>query len=114
MDYALELRWKAVLAHLEQTFGEEIDLEAILFLIGVQELGAGYGRFKKDEKLDLIHIGICTVLEPYGYYRFSHRDSEGWPHYETIRKLPYLKADEQKMWMKRAIIEYFEAQGVIQ
>lgn len=98
---------------LGETFGEEIDIEAILFLIGIQELGLGARRFKKDEKLDLIHIGICTVLEPYGYYRFSHRDDEGWPHFETMSKLPHLKTDDQKMLMRKAVVEYFEAEGLI-
>jgi hypothetical protein len=113
MDYEFEQRWKKVVDRLGETFGEEIDIEAILFLIGIQELGLGARRFKKDEKLDLIHIGICTVLEPYGYYRFSHRDDEGWPHFETMARLPHLKTDDQKMLMRKAVVEYFEAEGLI-
>lgn len=114
MDYDFEMRWKKVITRLESTFGEEIDLEAILLLIGVQELGQGTRRFKKDEKLDLMHIAICRVLEPFGYYAFSHLDEEGWPHYNTVKKLPYLEDKEQKELMRRAVVDYFEEEGITQ
>jgi hypothetical protein len=112
MDFEFETRWREVISKLEETFGEEIDLEAILFLIGIQELGKGPGKFSKDEKLNLIHIGICSVLEPYGYYSFSHIDEDGWPHYEMVKKLPYLKDQEQKELMRKAVVEYFEKEGL--
>lgn len=99
---------------LSDRFGEEIDLEALLFLVGVQELGQGARRFKKDEKMDLMHIAICRVLEPYGYYAFDHLDEEGWPHYTPTRKLPYLSASEQKTLMRKAVLEYFQEEGLIQ
>lgn len=113
MDYEFETRWRTLIKRLESQFGEEIDLEAILFLIGVQELGAGARRYKKDEKLDLMHIGICSVLAPYGYYTFSHNDDEGWPHFDTKNKLPFLSDAEQKTLMRKAVVEYFEAEGLI-
>jgi hypothetical protein len=114
MDYAFEMRWQQMLRKLEANFGEEIDLEALLFLIGVQELGHGSRRFKKDEKLDLMHIAICRVLEPLGFYAFSHIDEEGWPHYKVLKALPYLTDAEQKDLMRRAVIEYFESEGIIE
>lgn len=113
MDFEFEKRWKLLVEQLESQFGEEIDVEAILFLIGVQELGQGKRRFKKDEKLELMHIAICRVLEPFGYYAFSHFDKDQWPHYETVKKLPYLKDEEQKHLMRRAILEYFETEDLI-
>lgn len=114
MDYAFEVRWKKLLETLGETFGEEIDLEAILFLIGVQELGQGKRRFKKDEKLDLMHIAICRVLAPYGYYQHSHIDAEGWPHYTVLKKLPFLSDKDQKELMRLAVLAYFEEEGIIE
>lgn len=92
--------------------GELLDLDGILFLVGVQELGLGYQKFKKDEKLNLMHIAICRVLEPYGYYRYDGRDKDGWPHYELIENLPPLKAGEQSFLMKEAVVRYFDDQEV--
>ena len=65
MDVQFEMEWQAVVKRVEAQFGEDVDLQAIMYLIGVQELGQGFRNFKKDEKVDLMHIAICTVLEPY-------------------------------------------------
>ncbi len=86
--------------------GEEMDLDAILFVIGVQELGFGYKKYKKNEKVDILHVAICRLLEPYGYYEFSGIDEQGWPHFKALAPLPFLKAGEQTLLMKEAIVEY--------
>lgn len=107
IDFELEKRWREVVALVSQDHGEDLTTEAILFLIGVQELGKGHDKFSKDQKIDLLHIAICRVLEPYGYYRFDGKDEDGWPHYENIKKLPPLTEEQQQYLMKQAIIEYF-------
>ena len=98
---------------LEDQFGEDLEIEGILFLIGLQELGQGKKRFKKDEKMDLLHIAICRILEPFGYYRFSHFDDDRWPHYEIVKPLPHLNDKEQKELMRHAIVSYFEDEELI-
>jgi len=74
----------------------------------LQELGQLDKRFKKDDNVNLIHIGICRVLEPYGYYEFEKRDDEGWPHFKAIKPLPTLRAGEQSILMKQAVVNYFK------
>lgn len=111
MDYALELRYQNLTKQLEPMFGPGLDLQAILFLIGVEELGIGYKIFKKHEKTDLMHVAICTLLEPYGYYEFKGRDTDNWPHFEFVKELPPLDELEQQAFMKEAILEYFEHHG---
>ena len=61
--------------------GDPMDLDGILFAIGLQELQMPHQRLRKDHKVDVFHIGICRLLEPYGYYKFVGRDEEGWPHF---------------------------------
>jgi hypothetical protein len=114
-DEQLKQRWEAVVQMLSQRFadGAELDLDAILYLVGLQELGQLHRKFKKDEKLDLIHIAICRVLEPYGYYEFDYFDDDGWPHYKFLEQLPPLKAGEQSVLMKEAIVQYFVEKEVI-
>lgn len=89
-------------------FGEEMDLPAFLFVIGVQELGKGFCKFTRDEKMDLMHIATCKLLERYGYYRFTSLDDEGWPQWKRIKKLPAMDQAEQTKLMKMAILDYFE------
>jgi hypothetical protein len=111
MDYALELRYQSLVKSLQENFGPGIDLQVILFLIGVEELGQGYKKFKKHEKTDLMHVAICTVLEPYGYYKYEGNDEQNWPHYSLVKELPPLDEAEQQTLMKEAIVEYFEHHG---
>ncbi len=106
-DAQLEQEWKSILQTLNPQFGD-LDIQGILFLIGIQELGKGYQKFKKDEKLEVMHIAICTILEPYGHYEFIGRDEEGWPHWKANEKLPPLKPLQQELLMKEAAIEYFK------
>ena len=108
-DIQLKERWENVVLILSNQFsqGEDLDLDAIIYLIGVQEFGRFQQLFKKDEKLNLMHIAICRLLEPYGYYQFDYVDKEGWPHYIIKEELPPLKAGEQSVLMKEAIVNYF-------
>ena len=43
----------------------------------------------KEEKQDLMHVAVCTLLEPQGYYEFVGRDHDGWPHWNAIRPFEY-------------------------
>ena len=103
--------WERLIAKLSEQFpGDgDIDLDGVLLLIGAQELQMGYLRLKKDEKLNVLHIAVCTVLEPYGYYEFDKRDDDGWPHFKSLIPLPSLKAGEQALLMKEAVVNYFKA-----
>ena len=109
-----KVKWEKLVEYVSNEFGdgETLDLQAILFLVGIQELGKGYREFSKDEKLDLLHIAICRLLSNYDYYEFEGRDKDGWPHYQTNEKLPPLKPGEQSILMKEAAILYFEENGV--
>ncbi|WP_298493043.1 hypothetical protein [uncultured Algibacter sp.] len=108
-DEQLKERWELVVQKLSNQFadGDSMDLDAIIYLIGVQELGQLDRAFKKDQKLDLMHIAICKLLVPYGYYELDFVDEEGWPHYKALEALPHLKAGEQSVLMKEAIVNYF-------
>ena len=114
-DEQLKDRWDAVVKLLSDRFagGDVLDLDAIIYLVGLQELGQLHREFKKDEKLNLMHIAICRLLEPFGYYEFDYFDDDGWPHYKVLEQLPPLKAGEQSVLMKEAIVQYFLEKKVI-
>lgn len=114
-DTQLKERWERLVDILSNQFsqGEDLDLDAIIYLIGVQELGKVHREYKKDEKLNLMHIAICRLLEPYGFYEFDYFDEDGWPHYIVKEQLPALKAGEQSVLMKEAIVNYFLEREVI-
>ncbi len=103
----LEGRWKKLIAQLETQFGDGLDLQGVLMLVGVQELGKGYKKFNKDQKLEVLHIAICTLLEPYGYYRFEGTDEDGYPHWTLEESLPPLKPGQQAFLLKQSLLDYF-------
>ncbi len=109
----LKEKWDIIVNRLSSQFaeGDILDVDSIIYLIGIQELGKGHQTFKKDEKINLMHIAICKLLEPYGYYEFEYFDNDGWPHYKTINELPNLKPGEQSVLIKEAIINYFSNLG---
>lgn len=113
MDDSFEKDWQQVVARFTEQFGGDIDHEAILFLIGVQELGHGKRKFTKDQKLDVMHIAICRLLSPYGFYELEGLDEEGWPHWKATEKLPMLKPGQQNRLIREAIIEYAKESELI-
>lgn len=114
-DIELKENYDNLMVVLAEKFGdgEQLNLDAVIYLIGVQELGQGAIEFKKDDKVNLMHIAICRLLEPFGYYEFDFYDEDGWPHYKTLEELPALKAGEQTVLMKEAIVLYFKTLEVI-
>jgi hypothetical protein len=113
MNSELEENFKAAVKTLSLQFGDDIDLQAILFLIGVQELGKGKIKLSKNEKLDVMHIAICSLLAPYGFYEFEGLDKDGWPHWKATDKLPALKPGQQLQLMKQAVVDYFKNENLL-
>lgn len=108
-DLELERAWNALLIKLEGVIGKKPkDLNSVLFLIGVQELGKGKKVFGKEEKQDLMHIAICKVLSLSGFYELEGLDEQGWPHWKPTKKLPHFDLLEQEKLLKMHVIEYFE------
>lgn len=104
----LQQRWWNIEAKLVERFGKKPDLESILFLIGVQKFGKIKGKFTKEQKQDLIHIAICSLLESSGYFEFEKNDNEGWPHFRPLKSMPNMNAIEQENFLKDHILLYFQ------
>jgi hypothetical protein len=112
-DLALEFRWGQLLNKIQKSLNQRLkDLNGVLFLIGVQELGKGYKNFTKEEKQDLMHIAICRVLSRVGFYELLGTDAEGWPHWKLVRPLPQFDLLEQEKLLKTQVLEYFEEEQI--
>lgn len=108
-DLQLERDWQKALNLLGESLGKKPkDMNAVLFLIGVQELGQGVRNFSKEEKQDLMHIAVCKVLSFSGYYVLQGLDAQGWPHWEQAKELPRFDLLEQEKLLKIHALEYFE------
>jgi len=105
----LQQRWWDLEAKLVERFGKKPDLEAILFLIGIQEFGQVRQKFTKEQKQDLMHVAVCSLLSQSGYYELEKIDQDGWPHWKLVDKIPNYTLLEQELIMKSLIVDYFEA-----
>jgi hypothetical protein len=108
MNDDLQSRWWNLEAKLVERFGKKPDMETILFLVGVQELGMIKEKFTKEQKQDLMHIAVCRLLAPSGYYLNEGNDDEGWPHFKQLKPMPVMDMREQENFLKDHILLYFE------
>ena len=104
----LQIRWLKLRIKLKEIYGIKPDMDGVLFLIGVQELGAGKQVYTKEQKQDLMHIAICTVLAPSDYYMLERFDEEGWPHFKQLQALPEFNLFEQENFLKDHVLLYFD------
>lgn len=86
-------------------------METILFLIGVQEYGGSQQKFTKEQKQDLMHVAVCSLLMPSGYYELEGYDRDHWPHFKQLKALPVMNMIEQENFLKDHILMYFENHG---
>jgi hypothetical protein len=104
-----EEEWEQLLDKIETILGKRpADLNGVLFLIGVQELGQGNKVFTKEQKQDLMHIAVCKVFSRSGFYELEGKDADGWPHWVSVNNLPYLGLKDQEKALKLHVIDYFE------
>jgi hypothetical protein len=88
MQQALEdisIRWLKLRIKLKEQFGIKPDMDGVLFLIGIQEFGSGKQEFTKEQKQDLMHIAVCSLLAQSGYYVLDGYDEENWPHFTQLK-----------------------------
>ena len=103
----LQARWWKLEEKLIERFGKKPDLESILFLIGVQEVGGVGHSFTKEQKQDLMHVAVCSILIPGGYYELEGWDEDGWPHFKQIKELPPMEFMQQENFIKDHVLFYF-------
>ncbi len=109
-EWELDFEWLQVRHLIKDKFNQAAlpDLKAVLFLIGIQELGRIQASFSKEEKQDLMHIAVCALLEGDGYYKYRGRDEDGWPHYQVIEAFQIKGSDAQERILKQKVIQYFQ------
>jgi hypothetical protein len=104
----LQTRWWNLEAKLVERFNKKPDMETILFLIGIQEFGGSKEKFTKEQKQDLMHVAVCSLLSASGYYELEGIDDDGWPHFKQLKPMPEMGTIQQENFLKDHILLYFE------
>jgi hypothetical protein len=105
--------WGRVIAFIEKNWRISPGLNGVLFLIGMKVLGKNIDNYNKEEKQDLMHIAICTILIKDGYYRLKNKDKEGWPHFKPVKTLPDMSVEQQEGFLKEKVVQYLEQESLI-
>jgi len=113
LEEDFENKWQKVVYHFIQLTGKKPNMDIILFMIGIQELGKGTTSFSKEEKQDLMHIAVCKVLSYSGYYALESQDQDGWPHWTSVKPVPKLSLEEQEKFLQVHVVEYFDKEVFI-
>lgn len=110
MDVSSDLfvRWMNLEHKLVERFGKKPDMETILFLIGVQEFGDIRSKYTKEQKQDLMHIAVCSLLSQSGYFELEGYDEDGWPHFKQLKTMPTMDLKDQENFLKDHILLYFD------
>jgi hypothetical protein len=113
LDETTKLKWYQIVFSIKKQFGKKPDLNGLLYLIGLRELGTSK-ELNKDQKMDAMHIATCALLAQEGYYILTHTDEDGWPHYQQLKTLPYTDLLNQENYLKHLIVQYFETNNLIE
>lgn len=112
LDAATREKWIQIQFLLKKHFRKKPDLNAVLFLLGMQEMGQ-LREYSKEEKMDLMHIATCKILSYSGYYSFQEYDAEGWPHWKLEKPLPAYSLESQENFLKEHVVLYFEKEKIM-
>ncbi len=75
-------------------------------MIGVQESGIVKVDYTKEEKQDLMHVAVCSLLPE--NYEYEGRDQDGWPHFKLIHRIEKKGVQNQEQLLKERVIQYFK------
>ncbi len=103
----IQRKWRYLQAKIRDDFGTDADITSVLYLIGIQESGAGFGIYTKDEKTALMTIGNHRVLCDTGYYRPAGKGTYEWPLYEQIKDMETMTQEKKDALILEGIIQYF-------
>ncbi len=113
MQSEMVAKWQKIIQKIQTDFNKTPDVNAILFLIGMREFGLPREKFTKEEKVELMHIAVCRLLSSSGYYELEGVDKDGWPHWKSMKKLPFIDVFQQETFLRQHIIDYFETEGLL-
>jgi len=102
-------RWQAHVERLEAQFGRLPDVDAVLFLMGIQSVGRGYEPdLPKERKQSLIMEGSYLAFETFGLYQRMGLEKNGFWLWEKRFDLPKLSIDDQERLLQLGILNYFD------
>ena len=99
--------WKELCTQLSGMFNIHVDFNGVLFLVGMRERGLSFQQFTKEEKLNLINLGCCTLYMEMGLTEITGYDAEGWPTFRQRALSPAIPEERKQKTLQDCAIKYF-------
>ena len=99
--------WTELCDHLGKQFDIDIDLNGVLFLVGIRERGLTFQRFTKEEKMSLIHLGSCTLYLEMGLIEKRGTGADGWPIFVQKTLAPAIPEERKHKVLQDCALRYF-------
>lgn len=99
--------WARLKEEFKSNYGDYPSVISLLFIIGMEHAPVLGDDLSKEQKQEVIHVGLCSLLEKEGLYSFSHHDDDGWPHYTSTDKSQTINVEKQENYIKQLLINYF-------
>ncbi|MEI7828745.1 MAG: hypothetical protein WCI31_03190 [Prolixibacteraceae bacterium] len=100
--------WIELCNHLGKQFDIDIDLNGVLFLVGIRERGLTFQPFSKEEKLSLINLGSCTLYQEMGLTEKTGIDGDGWPIFTQKALAPVIPEERKHKVLQDCALKYFK------
>ena len=100
--------WTELCDYLGKQFNIDIDLNGVLFLVGIRERGLTFQRFSKEEKMSLIHLGSCTLYQEMGLIEKNGIDVDGWPVFTQKALAPVIPEERKHKVLQDCALRYFQ------
>lgn len=100
--------WPELCDRLESMFGLKVDLNGVLYLVGIRERGLTLGEYSKEEKFSLINLGSCTLYQEMGLTEKTGTDQEGWPLFRQKAVLPEYTEERKQKILEDCAVLYFK------
>jgi hypothetical protein len=104
----LHQRWDEFVLKASYHFKVTANLEFLLFIMGIQESGQGIKAYSKQEKMDIITLARCRLLEMSGFVKQTGTDNEGWPTFDVLKDENELLPSERDKMQKENLMAYFD------
>ncbi len=99
--------WNELCAWLGEMFNIEVDLNGVLFLVGIREKGLAFQNFTKEEKMNLIHLGSCVLYQEMGLTEQVGIDRDGWPVFVQRTVAPEIPEERKAKTLQDCALRYF-------
>lgn len=109
-QWELDFNWLKVQHFIKDKFNktELPNLDTVLFMIGLQELGKIQKEYTKEDKLGITTLGICQVLSLDGYFEKTGKEEDGWPIWAEKKSFEPENDIAGRNLLKKLTIQYFE------